>query len=138
MQKRYYLDTCIWRDYFENRKDRFRPLGDWAFEAIKIIIDNEDIIIYSDAVEEELLSAYSKEKVNEIISIVPPEIMIKVCITKKQAEEGRILAKKLKIPLKDAFHSILARDNNAILISRDKHFYNLLNIVVLKLPEELI
>ena len=38
MVEKYYLDTCIWRDYFENRSDKFRPLGDWAFSLIKLII----------------------------------------------------------------------------------------------------
>ena len=33
--KRYYFDTCIWRDYFEDRKDKFRALGDLAFYLIK-------------------------------------------------------------------------------------------------------
>jgi len=35
-------------------------------------------------------------------------------------------------------HSILARDNQAVLITRDKHFLKLLDICIIKKPEELI
>jgi hypothetical protein len=38
--QRYYLDTCIWVDYLENRQDRFRPLGDWALRLIKQIVNS--------------------------------------------------------------------------------------------------
>ena len=32
---RYYVDTAIFRDYCENRVDRFRPLGEWALAFFK-------------------------------------------------------------------------------------------------------
>lgn len=35
-------------------------------------------------------------------------------------------------------HVILARDNNAIMVTRDEHFYKLTDIVSVKKPEELI
>jgi len=60
MTEKYYIDACIWRDYFENRSDRFRPLGDWAFAAIQQMITNGEPILYSDLVEEELSAAYSE------------------------------------------------------------------------------
>lgn len=31
---RFYLDACIWGDYWENRSDNFRPLGEWAFRYL--------------------------------------------------------------------------------------------------------
>ena len=37
MKRRFYLDTCIWRDYYENRSDNFRPLGEWALFLINKI-----------------------------------------------------------------------------------------------------
>ena len=43
MNKKYYIDSNIWRDYFENRSDRFRPLGDWALMFFKEIIINESV-----------------------------------------------------------------------------------------------
>ncbi|MBU1321694.1 MAG: PIN domain-containing protein [Nanoarchaeota archaeon] len=58
---KYYLDTCIWIDYFEDRKDNFRPLGDWAFRLIKKIITDENVIIISDLVWFELRKLYAND-----------------------------------------------------------------------------
>lgn len=91
MRKRYYLDTSIWRDYFENRTDRFRPLGEWAFLFIKKAVQNSDLILYSGC-----------------------------------------------LAFGDTLHTILARDNKAIMVTRDKHFYKLKDVVCIKKPEELI
>ena len=54
MPERFYLDSSIWRDYYENRKDKFRPLGEWALRLIKNIIENKNYILYSDFVIKEL------------------------------------------------------------------------------------
>ena len=36
---KYYLDTSIWRDYYENRSDKFRPWGEWALILINKILE---------------------------------------------------------------------------------------------------
>ena len=36
----YYVDSAIWRDLHENRTDKFRPLGEWAFELFRKILFN--------------------------------------------------------------------------------------------------
>jgi len=136
--QRYYLDSCIWIDYFENRSDRFRPLDEWAFSLIKNIIENNDVIIYSNLVKEELAELYSEEQIRNIFSIVPKLLLIKVAIKESHIKEAITLSKRLKIPAKDATHAILARDNNAIMVTRDKHFYELKNEVFIVKPEDLI
>ena len=62
MEKKYYLDACIWIDYFENRKDRFRPLGDWAIRIINKIIKENGLFIFSDHIIKELEKNYTKEE----------------------------------------------------------------------------
>lgn len=138
MSQKYYLDSCIWRDYFENRADKFRPLGDWAFSLIKKIIKEDDLILISDLVKEELCAAYSEKEVQNIFSIVPEEVLVKVDISKEQLNEAMQISKKFEIPVKDALHAILARDNDAILVTRDKHFLELEKKVKIKKPEDLI
>lgn len=138
MAEKYYLDSCIWRDYFENRSDKFRPLGDWAFELIKKIINEDNIIFYSELVEEELGENYSKDRIKNIFSIVPKQLLIKVSISDKQLIESIQISRRLKIPRKDALHAVLARDNKAIMITRDKHLFELQNEVEILKPEELI
>ena len=138
MTERYYLDSCIWRDYFENRSDKFRPLGDWAFSLIKLIIKEDNLIIYSDLIEEELNEGFSEEDVKKIISIVPKENLVKIESSSEQLKEAIQKAKKLDIPVKDALHAILARDNDAVMVTRDKHFYELSERLTIKKPEDLI
>lgn len=138
MNRKYYLDTCIWIDYFEDRTDNFRPLGERAFRLIKKILSESDLIMYSDIVDKELHKRYSLEKIQKLQGIIPPEALITVISTTKQLQESIILSRKLNIPKQDALHAILAKDNNAILISRDKHFYELEKQIQIKKPEDLI
>ncbi|MBW2994912.1 PIN domain-containing protein [Candidatus Woesearchaeota archaeon] len=136
---KYYIDACIWRDYFENRSDKYRPLGDWALTLIKKIIDNEnDFVIYSDLIEDELLDFFTEKQVFDILSIVPAEIMIKVKVSMEQFKRAKSISRKLKIPLQDTVHAIVAAKNNSILVTRDKHFYEMQNIVVIRKQEDLI
>jgi predicted nucleic acid-binding protein len=137
MQK-YYLDACIWIDYFENRKDRFRPLGEWALDLIKKIIEENALILYSELVEEELSIKYSPRDIKAILNITPFENRIKVKISDFQIKESIHTSKQLNIPRKDALHAIIARDNNAILVTRDKHFQELQEKITIRKPEELI
>ena len=138
MTDRYYLDSCIWRDYFENRSDKFRPLGDWAFRLLRKAILDSALIIYSELVEDELKIAYSEEEISEIFSVVPEEILLKVDISKAQLTEAIQFSKKTNFPVKDMLHAILSRDNGAILVTRDKHFSELEKDIVIMKPEDLI
>jgi len=138
IQKAFYLDSCIWRDYFENRSDRFRPLGDWALSLINKIIKEDNLIIFSDILIEELENQYSSEELNKFLKMIPKELIIRIEANEKQTKEAFRIKNKLNIPFGDALHAILARDNNAILISRDKHFYELSEHVTIRKPEELI
>ena len=138
MQKRYYIDTCIWIDYFENRKDRFRPLGEWAILLINKIIANEDIILYSNLTLEELSTVHRHFKAEMLFEIVPAELLIKIIVSGPELQEAIKRARLLHTPLKDTIHAIVARDNKAILVTRDKHFLLIEIDVEIKRPEELI
>ncbi len=139
MEKRYYFDTSIWRDYYENRSDRFRPLGEWALKLINEILESQDIILFSDFVIEELKVKYSEEEINKILEVVSKrDLLIKVNISEQQTIEAAKLCKEKKVAFGDALHTILARDNNAVMVTRDKHFLELLDIVEIKKPEDLV
>ncbi|MEK6934395.1 MAG: PIN domain-containing protein [Nanoarchaeota archaeon] len=139
MKTKFYIDPSIWRDYYENRSDRFRPLGEWALKLINEIIENKNVIIYSDFVIEELKIKYNEEEINKILGIIGQRgLLLKVDISKAQLQEASILCKKRNVAFGDALHAILARDNKAIMITRDKHFLELLDIVEIKKPEDLI
>ena len=53
-------------------------------------------------------------------------------------KEAADLSKKHNIPLGDAVHGVLARDANAVMVTRDRHFRNLEDISKHYKPEELI
>lgn len=133
----FYLDTSIWRDYYENRTDGIRPLGDWAFELLKYLIENDYTILYSDLVIDELKKEYTEDEISNIFDIVS-DILLKVDIKESDNQQALILSKKYKIPFGDALHAVLSVKNNAILISRDKHFSELQYFVKVMKPEDLI
>jgi len=61
-------------------------------------------------------------KITEMTGMLPPQIVIKVRSLQSHFKEAHQLSRKLKIPVKDALHALIARDNGAIFITRDKHF----------------
>ena len=129
---KYYLDTSILLDYYEKRGRN----GEIALILINKI-RSEDILIYSDAHVMELKGlGYSKNEINKILMILKSGIK-HVHINKGQLEEARRLISYIRIPVRDALHAILARDNEAILVSNDKHFQLLKYIVEIKKPLEL-
>ncbi|MFH1752142.1 MAG: PIN domain-containing protein [archaeon] len=64
------------------------------------------------------------------------EQLLKVSFSNDQLIEAEKIAKRRNLPKGDVLHAILARDNKAVLISRDKHFQELLDIVEVSFPEE--
>ncbi|MEK6887021.1 MAG: PIN domain-containing protein [Nanoarchaeota archaeon] len=139
MITKYYLDSSIWRDLHEDRKDKFRPLGEWAFELLKKIRKNKDKVLYSDLVVDELMKAFNENVIKELFSIMSNGgLLEKVNVEKKHVKEAVELKHKYNIPFGDALHAVLARDNNAILVARDHHFEEIQHIIKAKKPEELI
>lgn len=137
MTSKYYVDTAIWRDLHENRKDKSKNLGELAFESFKKIRANKDKIVYSDFVIEELSRAYDKQTIDRLLKGVS-ELLQKAEINEKQLKGAADLSKELKIPFGDAVHGVLARDNNAVMVTRDRHFRKLKDKITVKKPEDLI
>lgn len=102
MQRRFYLDTAIWRDYFEDRSDGIRPLGEFAFQFLKKCTESGAEILVSDAVIFELEARLSKERVKEIFSSFR-NIIRKVAADAGQVSEARKEWQKRNkaLPLKD-------------------------------------
>ncbi|HII15923.1 MAG TPA: PIN domain-containing protein [Nanoarchaeota archaeon] len=137
MAERYYIDTAIWVDFHENRKDRFRPLGEWALKMFRGIAQTGGIVIYSDMVIDELLRRYPMHIIHKAFNIIPKSNFKKVYANSEQSAEADRLSRERELPFADCFHAILARDNFAIMVSRDRHFEQLRDIADTKKPEEL-
>ena len=133
---KFYVDTSVWRDYFEDRVDNIRPLGEFAFQFLKKCRKRGATIIVSDIVIDELEKRMSKEQIEGLLSDFK-EIIVIVNHTKEQIEEAFDFRRKSNyaFPLADILHSIIARDKSATVVTRDKHFEEI-GLVKVNAPEE--
>jgi len=135
---RYYIDACVWRDYFEDRRDGLRPLGEWAFQLLKKIVDEEDVVVISDHLIDELRKYLSDEQVNTVLEIIPEELKLRFHDGPEQQREAHRIGAKLLLHKSDALHLVIALETEALLISRDHNFDHIKNRFYIYKPEELI
>lgn len=139
MNKKYYFDTSIWLDLFENRDEEHLPKGKYAWELMKKIIVEDAVIVYSDFIITELIEGYGYPPYKAEALFQPfQRIIFFVYSTEKQNTKAQDLSAKRKIPFGDALHAFIARDCQAQLVTRDKDFQKLIDIILTKKPEELI
>jgi len=137
MPEKYYLDTSVWRDYYEERKDSSKDLGEFAFLLLSRLLASNSRIVVSTFLLRELERDYTLEKIRGIMR--PFESLLeRATVSKKQIDEAEKIALQRNLPKGDAIHAILARDCKALLVSRDKHFNYLKDICPVAKPEELI
>ncbi len=120
---KYYLDTCIWRDFYENRfSKKGKHLGKAAAKLFLKIIKNKDKILFSQSLILELEKDYQKDEIYDMLNLLYiTGSLIRVEISKEEHLEAKHLTKKRKLPYVDCMNAIQARNNKAILISQDKH-----------------
>lgn len=137
----YLLDTCIWRDFYENRFNYLgKNLGEEASNLFKKIIITKSKILFSESLYLELKTDYSLSDITNMLNLLfYSNILIKVEITKEEFIEAKKLSKERKLPFVDCLNAVQARNHNAIMVSRDNHFFkNLKDIIKAKRPFELI
>ena len=138
MVEEYIIDTSIWVDIYEDRKGyNNEPLGDYAFNLLVKIKAQEKIIVLTDFLIKELETLYSAAEINGMFKPFE-KIIKKIIATEKQREESKKIAKERDVPAGDALHAIIARDNDLILVTRDRHFRKLEDISKHYKPEDLI
>jgi len=137
MSDRFYVDTCIWMDLYEDRSGKDgEPLGEYALNFFTSLLAKRDALIISDLLIRELEMNYSIEEINGMVK--PFEgIMQKAAITSQQRDEAKAVAKERGIPPGDAMHAIIARDDDLILVTRDRHFEKLKDICKCYKPEDI-
>ena len=86
MVDKYYLDTCIWRDFYEDRKGiRGRPLGKHAARLFIYLIRHKKILVYSDLIIGELRIDYDNQEISNMLStLFMSKILEKVEITEEE------------------------------------------------------
>ncbi len=138
MGERWYVDTSIWMDLYDDRKGyRDEPLGDFAWKLMKLIKERENKLIITDHLMRELEVNYSLEQINGMFKLFA-DIIEKIIVKKEQREEARKIAVERNVPFGDILHAVIARDHKLILIARDKHFKQLEDLSNHYKPEEFI
>lgn len=132
----YYIDTSIWMDLYEDRKDAHQDLGDIAFRLFSFLQASGSKVLVSSLIQKELERFYTLEEIRGMVFIFEKSL-VRVEISKEQIEEAKKIAKERFLPPGDVIHAILARDNRAVLITRDKHFEKLQDLCNCVKPEEI-
>lgn len=134
-EEKFYLDTSIWLDFYEKRGKN----GEKALKLIEKLVKENKIILYSNLIIKELKNlGYFDSEINDIFKLVKSSKLKMIHVDIEQIKEMRKILLQRDIPKKDILHAILARDNEAILITRNWHFQRLRDIVIAKLPEDFI
>ncbi|MBS3123830.1 PIN domain-containing protein [Candidatus Woesearchaeota archaeon] len=136
MSEKYLLDTQIWIDHYLKRE----PFAETALKLILKTIKEDSIIIFSNFNEKEMKDVgLSSDEINSLLSIIKPDHIKRVSVTKSQFEEAKRLARQRDIPLGDTIHALLARDHEAQLVSRDeKDFRKLKDVAIMAEPKDLV
>lgn len=127
-------------DYFENRIDKIRPLGEFAFQLIKRTLQCEFKIILSNLVIDELKFNGAGSKIKELTDeLKKSNKLVYTEESENDDQKARELKQKFKTPLNDTKHIILAKRMGAdFLVTRNiKDYGELQNLVKIKLPENL-
>lgn len=132
----YYVDSCIWIDYFENRTDGLKPLGEFAFQFFKMCKLTKSKIYFSNLVYAELVGYLSKEKINILLNDFS-KILIFFEYSNTQIASAKKLSNQLdSIHFSDSLHAVIAKNNGCVLVTRDNHFNELYFFVKIVKPEE--
>jgi len=141
MKKIYLLDTCIWRDFYENRFSKIgRPLGKYATRLFMKILKDKNKILFSEALILELKKDYEERDVNDMLNLLfLNKTLERIEITKEEHLEAKKLSQERNIPYIDCLNAIHARNYKAIMVSQDDHYFkNLIDITKTIKPEDII
>jgi len=99
-----YCDTNIFLDHFGSRKDRFRDLGEFAFQIFRRTLDCEFELIISDWLLYELKNYVPPEKLKEFLEeFKKKNKLIKI----NKTDEDIKKAKEISNYFQDILHQIL-------------------------------
>ena len=139
-EKVYLIDTCIWRDFYENRFSKVgRPLGQYATDLFMKILKRKNKIYFSESLIWELKRDYDEKEVNDMLNLLfIGKVLVRLEIKKEEHLEAKKLALERDIPFVDCLNAIHARNYKAIVVSQDLHYFEgLKDIVKAVRPEQI-
>lgn len=140
---KYYVDTCIWIDYLDDRiGEDGQPLGLFAELFLEKVKSEKGTILLSDVFFRELENRKGEEASSIVFMIQAFYLTETVYFLSEEKMSAKRIAversdDKMKISTNDVLHALIAKRYGAILVSRDAHFNRLADIAVARTPEEL-
>jgi len=126
MGDKIYVDTNIFLDWWLDRADNLRPIGEFAFRLFKQAVSCRFDVLVSDYTVSELMNVlcFSESRVlgDVLVLLKEADKLFIVSASPAQKEEAEKFAGLHGLPRTDVLHAILARDNDAVLVTRDRHF----------------
>jgi predicted nucleic acid-binding protein len=140
MPEKYYLDTCIWRDFYENRLSRTgRQLGESAGRLFEHIIKNKCTLFYSEFIIRELRIDFDEEEIKDMLNMLfICGILKKAEVSEKDYKEAKRIGSERGVPPGDVLHAIISGKNGSVFVSQDAHAQKLNDLAEVKKPEQII
>jgi len=128
----YLVDTCVWRDFYENRISKSGSLiGKFAADFFLKVLKHKDNILYSEGLIKELRVDYDKDDVDDMLDmLIRCNVLKNIDIKKEEFFEAKQISEKRSLPFMDCLNAIQARNHNAILVTRDLHYFNKLKDII--------
>jgi predicted nucleic acid-binding protein len=116
----------VWIDFVEGVS--------YADDFFFRIIANEDVVLVSQLISKEFFRYADYNFIASLLALLDSKDLIEHVSTYKfQEDEAELLAEGRDVPRPDALHAVLARDNNSILVTKDKHFLSLKDVCSINL-----
>ena len=139
-RKRYLLDTCVWRDFYQARYSKSgNPLGQYAAKLIAKIVSDKEVILFSEFLITELKARFDENEILNMLNLFfINKTLVRIEIKESEVYEAERLSEKRNLPFVDCLNAVHARDHNATLVSQDKHIINnLSDIAVARRPQHI-
>lgn len=103
------------------------------------ILKRNDKILFSESLIWELKKDYDEQGINDMLNLLfMNNMLIKIEIKKEEYLESKKLAQERNLPFVDCLNAVQARNNNAVMISQDRHFHeNLKDIIKAIKPQDI-
>ena len=136
MKPRIYVDTNVYMDLFEGRKNKFKDLAECALCTFRQVREKKYDLVISDFVIEEFTKYCDKKIILNFLKGFKGEQVIKVISESKDRKKARKLCSD---NFDDALHVILALKGKCVfLITQNiKHLGEFNNLIEICSPESL-
>jgi predicted nucleic acid-binding protein len=113
MSRLIYCDTNVYIDYFLDRRDRLRPLGELAQSLFRRTFDCEFSIVVSDLI---LLELKNQGCIPSAYSLMNQLYLCGKLMLVEAVKDDKIIAQKLDAHFSDAMHAAIAHRAGATCI----------------------